>query len=187
MYYRFELLLRVLLGSNFTVHLEHEPLPDYLSEYSKCSSPSAIFFIIPLITMKDEKFAAQGVSKNLSTYSIWQYNVTFCSVFTLYNMNNLPILKCMLCGLVLRTASEQLQNEMILWTAEQLDTGETTCACVELWNECSQMCVTIVFTHRVVWRCNFILFHISEWTMEAYVFPTVLKKQLYYFLYKTTL
>ena len=38
------------------------------SKNSKCLSPLAISFIIPLIAMADKMFAAQGVTRNLNTY-----------------------------------------------------------------------------------------------------------------------
>ena len=60
---------RQLKGSHFCEQRPYEMVSKVFvfysndsSEYSKCSSPSAIFFIILLIATKDKMFAAQGLT-----------------------------------------------------------------------------------------------------------------------------
>ena len=57
-------------------------------------------------------------------YSMWLYNVIFCSVFVPFLLNNLTVLH----------TAEWLQNVTILWATEWSDTGEMTFAFIELWN-----------------------------------------------------
>ena len=58
---------------------------------------------------------------------------------------------------VLRTASEGLQNVTISLAMERSDTGKTTLALVELWNERSWTRVAIEFARWIVWKHGVLL------------------------------
>ena len=51
---------------------------------------------------------------------------------------------------VLHTASEWLQNGMILRAMERSDMGETAREFVELWNERSRTSIAVIFARTIV-------------------------------------
>ena len=121
----------------------------------------------------------QNKTLMLHCYSMWLYNVNvpfrFRSIFIerfdrckqrCTHRSTVPIL---------HTASEGLQNIMISWAMEQLDTGETTLAFVELWNERSQTRVAIEFDRWIVWKRSVLLsFPLDSRSVR---FSIVLKKK----------
>lgn len=75
----------------------------------------------------------------------------------------------------MRSASEWLQSDAILWPMERLDMGEMTRAFIELRNKCSWTHVAIVFAPWIVWKHGVLLLFRCIWLDDGSIrFSTVL-------------